>query len=103
RPAAAGGCRKARSAAQGLGSMDFATTDLVLAIMHHLLVFMLAGILAFEIGTVSLAMKRDAILRLARVDVWYGILAGAIIVVGFTRAAVAAKGWAYYAVNLFFW
>jgi hypothetical protein len=27
-------------------------TDLVLAIVHHLLVFMLAGILAFEIGTV---------------------------------------------------
>jgi putative membrane protein len=83
--------------------MDFATTDLLLAIVHHLLVFMLAGILAFEIGTVSLAMKQDAILRVAHVDVWYGILAGAIIVVGFTRAAVAAKGWAYYAVNAFFW
>ena len=62
--------------------MDYATTDLVLALVHHLLVFTLAGILAFEIGTVSLTMKRDEILRLARVDTWYGILAGAIIVAG---------------------
>jgi uncharacterized membrane protein len=37
--------------------MDYATTDLVLAIVHHLLVFMLAGILAFEIGTVSLTIS----------------------------------------------
>jgi uncharacterized membrane protein len=56
--------------------MDYATTDLVLAIVHHLLVFMLAGILAFEIGTVSLIIKRDEILRVGRVDNWYGILAG---------------------------
>ena len=55
--------------------MDYATTDLVLATVHHLLVFMLAGVLAFEIGTVSLAMKRDEILRVGRVDNRYGILA----------------------------
>jgi putative membrane protein len=83
--------------------MIYATNDLVLAIVHHLLVFTLAGILAFEIGTVSLIMKRDEILRVARVDIWYGVLAGLIIIVGFMRAAVAAKGWAYYEVNLFFW
>jgi putative membrane protein len=83
--------------------MDFATTDLVLAILHHLLVFMLAGVLAFEIGTVSLTMKRDEILRVGRVDNWYGIIAGVIIVVGFIRTTVAAKGWAYYQVNVFFW
>ena len=83
--------------------MDYATTDLVLAIVHHLLVFILAGILAFEIGTVRLTMKRDEILRVVRVDMWYGILAGVIIVVGFIRVTVAAKGWVYYEVNAFFW
>ena len=83
--------------------MDYATTDLMLAIVHHLLVFILAGTLAFEIGTVNLTMKRDEILRVVRVDMWYGILAGVIIVVGFIRATVAAKGWAYYEVNAFFW
>jgi putative membrane protein len=83
--------------------MDYATTDLVLAVAHHLLVFMLAGVLAFEIGTISMNMKRDEILRVSRVDNWYGILAGVIIIVGFIRANVAAKGWAYYSVNVFFW
>jgi putative membrane protein len=76
---------------------------LVLAVLHHLLVFTLAGILAFEIGFVSLTMRRDEILYVGRVDNWYGILAGVIIVVGFIRATVAAKGWAYYSVNVFFW
>jgi putative membrane protein len=84
-------------------SMDYATTDLVLAIVHHVLVFMLAGILAFEIGSVGLTIKRNEILRVGRVDNWYGILAGVIIVVGFVRATIAAKGWAYYEVNIFFW
>jgi putative membrane protein len=83
--------------------MDYSTTDLILAIVHHLLVFVLAGVLAFEIGTISLTMRREDILRVASVDIWYSILAGVIIVVGFTRATVAAKGWAYYSVNAFFW
>jgi putative membrane protein len=41
--------------------------------------------------------------RAGRVDAWYGILAAAIIVVGFLRAIFAAKGWGYYSVNGFFW
>jgi putative membrane protein len=83
--------------------MDYATTDLVLAIGHHLLVFMIAGVLAFEIGAVRLTMERDEIIGVSRADNWYGILALVIIVVGFIRANVAAKGWSYYEVNLFFW
>ena len=83
--------------------MDYATTDLMFAIAHHLLVFALAGVLAFEIAVIGLAMTREAILRVGSVDIWYGLLAAAIIVVGFTRAAIAAKGWAYYSVNIFFW
>src|SRR5258708_30790495 len=80
-----------------------ATTDLHLAIAHHLLFLLLAGVLAFEIGAVHSSMDSKDILRVARVDVWYGVLAGAIILVGFSRAIFAAKGWAYYSVNLFFW
>jgi putative membrane protein len=80
-----------------------AATDLHLAIAHHLLFLLLAGVLAFEIGVVRLNMGREDILRVARVDIWYGVLAGAIILVGFSRAIFAAKGWAYYSVNLFFW
>jgi putative membrane protein len=83
--------------------MDYSTSDLLLAIVHHVLVFALAGVLAFEIGTVSAGMKGSEIRRVGRVDTWYGILAGIIVVVGFVRATAAAKGWAYYSVNVFFW
>jgi putative membrane protein len=82
---------------------DYATTDLTLAIAHHLLMFSLAGILAFEISAIRLDMKRENLVRVAPVDFWYGILAGAFVVVGFSRAVFAAKGWAYYSVNMFFW
>jgi putative membrane protein len=71
--------------------------------VHHLLIFLLAGILAFEVGVIRLSMKGEDVLRVARVDTWYGILAGAILVVGFLRAIYAAKGWAHYEVNGFFW
>jgi putative membrane protein len=79
---------------------DYAATDLTLAIAHHLVIFALAGILAFEIGVIRLGMHGQDIVR---VDLWYGILAAAIIVVGFARAMFAAKGWPYYSVNVFFW
>jgi Predicted membrane protein (DUF2214) len=71
---------------------DFATTDLSLAIAHHLLIFLLAGVLAFAIGVIRPSMKRKDILRIASVDNWYGILALAILVVGFSLAIYAAKG-----------
>jgi putative membrane protein len=82
---------------------DFAARDLHFAMAHHLLVFALAGVLAFELGVVRAGMTGKDVLRVARADAWYGILAVAIIVVGFSRAVFAAKGWAYYSVNLFFW
>jgi putative membrane protein len=82
---------------------DFATRDLSLAIVHHLLVFLLAGVLAFEVGVIRPSMKGGDILRVSWVDNWYGILAAAILAVGFSRAIYAAKGWAYYEVNGFFW
>jgi putative membrane protein len=83
--------------------MDFATADLALAIGHHLLIFALAAVLAFEIGAIKPGMTGNDIIRVGKVDIWYGILAALILIVGFTRAVYAAKGWAYYSVNHFFW
>jgi putative membrane protein len=82
---------------------DFATRDLSLAIVHHLLIFLLFGVLAFEIGVIRPSMKREDVLSVVSVDNWYGILAVAIVVVGFSRAIYAAKGWVYYEANGFFW
>ncbi|HSC18933.1 MAG TPA: DUF2214 family protein [Rhizomicrobium sp.] len=82
---------------------NLAARDLHFAMAHHLLVFALAGVLAFELGAVRAGMTGKDSLRVARADTWYGILAAAILAVGFSRAIFAAKGWSYYSVNLFFW
>lgn len=77
--------------------------DLVLAIAHHLLVFGLFGILFAELMLVRPGIDLPTLQRVGRIDLAYGVLAGLIVVVGFARAGMAAKGWDYYAHNLFFW
>jgi putative membrane protein len=77
--------------------------DLVLAISHHLLIFALFGVLAAEFVVVRPGVTQAWIERIGRVDLWYGILAAAILAVGFSRAVFAAKGWLYYSHNAFFW
>ena len=72
--------------------MDFATTDLLFAIGHHLLIFALAGVIAYEVAAVQPGMTAADVVRVARVDLWYGILAVLIIAVGFARANFAAQG-----------
>lgn len=83
--------------------IDFATTDVVFAIAHHVLIFLLAGVLAFQIGIIRSGMTSRDVLRVARIDIWYGVFAEAILAVGFLRANLAAKGWTYYSSNDFFW
>jgi len=82
---------------------DFATTDLAFAIGHHVLIFALAGVIAFEVGVVKPGITAGDIARVGKADAWYGILAVLILIVGFARAVFAAKGWAYYSHNHFFW
>jgi putative membrane protein len=77
--------------------------DLVLAILHHLFVFALFAVLSAELVMVRRGMDAGAVTRVVSIDLWYGMLAGLILVVGFSRAIFAAKGWYYYAHNLFFW
>ena len=83
--------------------MDFATEDLLFAIGHHVLIFALAALIAFEVGVIRQGLSTKDLLRLGRADMWYGIIATLIIVVGFSRAVFAAKGWTYYSHNHFFW
>ena len=83
--------------------MDFATTDLAFAIGHHVLIFALAGVIAFEVGVVKPGLTASDIARVGKADAWYGILAVLILIVGFARANFAAKGWDYYSHNHFFW
>jgi putative membrane protein len=77
--------------------------DLVLAVAHHILIFSLFGVLFAELLLVRPGLDAAAIRRIAAIDLWYGVTAGLIIVIGFSRAIFAAKGWLYYSHNLFFW
>ena len=77
--------------------------DLSLAVGHHLLIFAIFGIICAEVWAVRPGIGNTAAARIASLDLWYGILAAAILVVGFCRAIFAAKGWAYYSHNAFFW
>jgi putative membrane protein len=77
--------------------------DLAWAIAHHLLVFGIFGLLFAEFVALNGTLNAGAIRRIAALDIWYGILAGAIVVIGLCRANFAAKGWAYYSHNGFFW
>ncbi len=77
--------------------------DLVLAVAHHILIFSLFAVLLAEFLLVRPGLDGAGIRRIAAIDLWYGITAGLIIVIGFSRAIFAAKGWLYYSHNLFFW
>jgi putative membrane protein len=77
--------------------------DLSLAILHHFFVFALFGVLFSELVVVRRGMDGAAVARVVPIDAWYGVLAALILIVGFSRVIFAAKGWAYYAHNGFFW
>ena len=70
-----------------------AMLDLLLAIGHHLLIFAIFGIICAEFWAVRPGMNSTTVARIASLDLWYGILAAAILAVGFCRAIFAAKGW----------
>jgi putative membrane protein len=78
-------------------------TDWILACLHHVAVFSLAAVLAAEVALVSVALSAQSIRRLAAIDLWYGILAGAVIVFGVMRVIWGAKGYEYYLANHIFW
>jgi putative membrane protein len=77
--------------------------DLLLAIGHHVLIFGIFGIICAEFWAVRPGLTGAGVARIASIDLWYGILAVAILVLGFCRAIFAAKGWVFYSHNAFFW
>ena len=60
-------------------------TDLILAILHHLLVFGLVAMLVAESMLVRPGMRAMDVDRVVRIDVGYGATAILIIVVGLLR------------------
>lgn len=77
--------------------------DLILACIHHLLIFALFGLLLTEFLLLKPGLSTTAIIKVSRVDMMYGLSAAVLLAVGFARAVLAGKGWPYYSHNAFFW
>lgn len=77
--------------------------DLLLAILHHFLVFTLVGLLAAELVLVRPGLSGSNLALLGRIDGAYGGAAMAVIVVGICRVIFGLKGWEYYVSNHAFW
>lgn len=78
-------------------------TDLILAILHHLLVFLLAAVLAGEFVLVRPGLGGRALSILAHIDRAYGGIAMAVILIGVGRVFLGLKGWEFYVYNWAFW
>ena len=79
------------------------STDLLLAIAHHLLIFTIAAILAIEFALIRPGIDPAQIKRVSRFDLGYGIAAGLLVGVGFSRVYFGIKGPAFYLQNPVFW
>lgn len=77
--------------------------DLILAVLHHAAILGLAAVLGAEMALLRPEITAAQLRQLAGIDAAYGVLALVIIVVGFSRAVFAAKGWGYYSANAMFW
>jgi putative membrane protein len=78
-------------------------TDAVLAIIHHLLAFAWAIILTMEIMITRRDMGSARVAYLSRIDIAYGAIAVALIVIGIGRVLYGLRGPEYYVANEFFW
>ena len=77
--------------------------DLILAILHHLLILSLAGLLMAELVLVKPGVSGAGLKTLGGLDASYGGTAGLILIVGFARVFLGVKGSAFYLHNPVFW
>lgn len=79
------------------------TTDAWLAVVHHVAVFSLLGVLATEWGILRRGMTGEDAQRIARVDGLYGLSALAVLMAGVARVVWGAKPAGFYLESPFFW
>ena len=77
--------------------------NLILAIAHHLAVFVLVAIFAAEFALLRPGIEGKRLVQLGKIDGAYGAVAGLVIVVGIVRVIFGGAGWEYYVGNWAFW
>ena len=78
-------------------------TDLLLACLHHLVVFTLVTLPVAELALMRGPVGALRVNHLARVDALYGLLAALILAIGFGRVFHGAKGADFFLHNPVFW
>ena len=79
------------------------TLDAWLAIAHHLAIFGVAAVLVAELVLVRPGITAADVVRVARIDRSYGLLAVTVILVGIARVAWGATDASYYLGATTFW
>lgn len=77
--------------------------DIVFALAHHVAAFTLIGLMFVKFTLITMEVDTRVVRRLAAVDKLSGMAAVLALIVGFSRAIFAAKGWDYYSHNGAFW
>jgi putative membrane protein len=77
-------------------------TDLLLASLHHLLVFALVAMLVAEAGVLRGSLDAAGLRRMFKLDAGYGASAGLLLVVGLLRVFHGIKGADFYLHNPWF-
>lgn len=77
--------------------------DAALSWLHFVLAFILAGSIVAEAFLLRLPVDGRVARLLLRADLFYGVSAVLLILVGVSRVIWGAKGWAYYQDQPFFW
>lgn len=78
-------------------------TDLWLSLAHHLLVFVIAGVIAAEAAMLRPGMTAQQLRLIGGLDALYGISAVLILIVGFGRVYYGLRGPEFFLGNHWFW
>jgi putative membrane protein len=78
-------------------------TDLLLSIIHFLAAFAMVAILATEIALVRPGITAEQVVRIRRLDGFYGSLIGLILFAGVLQVSYGEKGQEFYTDNPIFW
>ena len=75
----------------------------LMASLHHLSAFTLVACLVYEFVAFRKSLTAGEVRLIQRVDLWYGISAGVLVVVGLLRVFYFEKGASFYGANPMFW
>ncbi len=76
---------------------------LLLEVTHFVLAFLLVATLAVELTIVRPSMSEHDVKTAGRVDIVYGLLFGALLLIGFARVHFGPADPSYYFGNVWFW